>query len=83
MIRPDHKKYLAFFDILGFEALYNEIGIEEIIIKYEEFISLVSKMEKEAGCCLVNAGGMQMSIMMSIYSSAINKFNGRSIVSIY
>ena len=66
MIRPDHKKYLAFFDILGFEALYNEIGIEEIIIKYEEFISLVSKMEKEAGCCLVNAGGMQMSIMMSI-----------------
>jgi hypothetical protein len=66
IIKPEHRKYVAFFDVLGFESLYQSIGLVEIEKKYNELIEVVNNLNKEAGMRFANVGGRSMLIAMNI-----------------
>jgi len=66
LIKREHSKFVAFFDVLGFESLYNSIGLLEIEKKYNELIEVVNNLNKEAGMRFANIGGRSALIAMNI-----------------
>jgi hypothetical protein len=66
IIKPEHRKFVAFFDVLGFESLYQTIGLVEIEKKYNQLIEVVNSLNKEAGLRFANVGDRRALIAMSI-----------------
>lgn len=65
-INPEHRQFLAFFDVLGFKNLYEEIGLLEIESKYKQLIEVVENLNKEAGFRRTSVEGRMIGIAMSI-----------------